>query len=91
MAMVKSGQLRFFETLHDGENRGVDEAEWEVAITIEQLADPAIVVQLKVNDAQLAGVNVGEEAQERVWMQALTRKPVHLDKNGRRHHHGLVY
>ena len=90
MAMVEGGQLRFFKPLDNGEDRGVDEAESEVAISIEKLADPAIVVELQLNDPQAAGVNVGEEVEKRVRMQTLARKPVHLDENWGRHHHRLV-
>jgi hypothetical protein len=35
MAPIKSGQLRFLQTLDKGENSGVDEAEREIALTIE--------------------------------------------------------
>jgi hypothetical protein len=35
MATVKGGQLRFLETLNHCENSGVDEAEREIAVTIE--------------------------------------------------------
>jgi len=35
MATVKSGQLRFLETLDDSEDSGVDEAQREIAVTIE--------------------------------------------------------
>ena len=35
MTPVKGGELRFIETLDDGENGGVDEAEWEIAVAIE--------------------------------------------------------
>ncbi len=50
MAMVESRQLCFFETLDNGDNSGVDEAEREIAVTVEQLVDTAIVVHLHVDD-----------------------------------------
>ncbi len=50
MAMVKSRQLRFFETLDNGKHCGIDETKREIAVTVEQLADPAIVGHLDVEN-----------------------------------------
>jgi len=69
MPMVKSGQLRLSQTLDDSENGGVYETERQTTITVEQLADPAIVLQVEVNDSQPTRIDIREEAEKRVWME----------------------
>ncbi len=35
MTPVEGSQLRFIQTLDNGENSGVDKAEWKIAVAIE--------------------------------------------------------
>lgn len=79
MTMVKSGQLPFSETLYDRENRGVNEAERQIPIAVKQFANAAVVLHLEVDNLEPALLGVGQEAQKRVTMEALARKPVNLN------------
>ncbi len=90
MAMVESGQLCFSETLDNGDNGGVDEAEWEIPVTVEELADTAIVLHPDIDDPQPTSVDVGKEGEKRIWMEPLPCKPVQLDENRRRDDHLFV-
>lgn len=91
VTMVQRGQLRLSMALDSNQNSGVDKAEREVAVTVEQLADPGVVVPLKVDDAQPAGFDIGEEAEKRVRMQTLSCQPIQLDENGGRNDYLLVH
>lgn len=90
MTMVEGGELRFVESLDHGEDGSVNKAKREIAVAVEQLAHAAIVVQFHIEDPQPASVDVGQEAQKGLGLEALSRKPIYLDKNGRRDNHFLI-
>ena len=90
MAMVKGGQLCFCQTLHDSQHGGINKAERQIAIPVEQFTNATIVLGLQVDYLQCARLRVSQKAQERVWMQMLAGKPINLNEYRRRDEDLLV-
>jgi len=78
---IERGELWLVESLDDGEDCGVDEANPSVGVTLAKVADANVVFRDKTLDSIRAGKNVVEEGPARFWPPCLMDEVVHFYEN----------
>jgi hypothetical protein len=86
VTVVERRELRFTESLDDGEHSGVDEADPKVGVLGEELCDAPVVLRPQVLDHQRAALEVREQAAERRRGDEV----VDFRQDGRRNHPAFV-
>ena len=79
--MVERRDLRLAESLHQGENRTVDEADLQIAVGAQQLVDPLVVLGDQILDDQRAASNLVEHRAEGTLAGVGAEQVVDLDQN----------
>ena len=64
MPTVERRELRFAQPLHDGENRGIDEADVGIGVAIDQFAHAPVVGRREVFDCIGPCFDVGEQGDQ---------------------------
>ena len=84
MAAVESRQLLLAQPLDHCHDRSVDEAQPEVAVAGQKLADAVVVGTNEVDDGDRAVLDVSQERREGLRAEPVAGQPVELDDHGRR-------
>ncbi|HUJ54533.1 MAG TPA: hypothetical protein VLW49_00920 [Gaiellaceae bacterium] len=90
MTVVEHGELRLPEALDQRENCGVDEAELQIRVREEELADSRVVVTLEIRDLDRAVDDVGEELDEWRGPESPAGEPVEFDGDRSGHDERLL-
>jgi len=90
MTVVESCQLALSKPLDDGHHRGVDEAQAQVAVALQQIAHPRIVRAHEFDDRDRLVLHICEERRKGHWTEPVAGEPVELDDDGSRNKQRLV-
>lgn len=81
VAMVERRKLRLAEPLNDRENRAVDEADLQIAVGVQQLPHPFVVLCDQILDDQRASSKLVEHRAEGTLAGVGAEQMVHLDQD----------
>lgn len=84
MSVVEARELGFFQTLHDGQDRRIDEPNVGIVIPVAERPNTGVVRGLKVFDAVRARLDVVEEGDKNTGMQPSVNPVIHFDEHRRR-------